>query len=76
MSRKMWRVLWPEIEEDKVPITYVTNGVHIPTWVAPEMAQLYTRHLGRTGSPGMTTPVSGKRWGTSRIRSCGRCVRR
>ena len=46
MSRKMWRVLWPEVEEDKVPIAHVTNGVHVPTWVSPEMAQLYGKYLG------------------------------
>jgi starch phosphorylase len=45
-SRKMWHVLWPEDAEDQVPINHVTNGVHVPTWIASEMARLYERYLG------------------------------
>jgi starch phosphorylase len=47
VSRKMWRGLWPEVEEDKVPISHVTNGIHVPTWVAPEMGSLYEKYLGQ-----------------------------
>jgi starch phosphorylase len=45
-SRKMWHVLWPKVKEEDVPITYVTNGIHVPTWVASEMGQLYIKYLG------------------------------
>lgn len=45
-SRKMWHMLWPKVKEDDVPITYVTNGIHVPTWVASEMGQLYIKYLG------------------------------
>jgi len=45
-SRKMWHTLWPKVKEDDVPITYVTNGIHVPTWVASEMGQLYIKYLG------------------------------
>jgi starch phosphorylase len=45
-SRKMWHVLWPKVREEDVPITYVTNGIHVPTWVASEMGQLYIKYLG------------------------------
>jgi starch phosphorylase len=45
-ARAMWQVLWPRIHVDEVPIDALTNGVHIGTWVGPEMADLYTRHLG------------------------------
>jgi starch phosphorylase len=45
VTRKMWHVLWPEVKEDEVPISHITNGVHVPTWVAPEMAQLYNKYL-------------------------------
>jgi starch phosphorylase len=45
-ARAMWKVLWPRIHADEVPIDSVTNGVHIGTWVGPEMAELYARHLG------------------------------
>jgi starch phosphorylase len=43
----MWHSLWPDGTEDEVPITHVTNGVHLPTWIAAEFAELYDRHLGK-----------------------------
>jgi len=45
-SRRIWRGLWPEVNEDEVPISHITNGIHTPTWVAREMGNLYERHLG------------------------------
>lgn len=47
LSRAMWRGMWPEVEDvDEVPIGHVTNGVHLPTWVAPEFKALFRRHFG------------------------------
>jgi len=46
VTRRMWQVVWPEAHEDAVPITSVTNGVHVPTWVASELGQLFDRYLG------------------------------
>ena len=46
VSRRMWHDLWPDVAEDDVPITYITNGVHIPTWMARRMRLLFTNHLG------------------------------
>jgi starch phosphorylase len=46
-SKRMWRALWPRLDEDEVPISHVTNGVHTPTWLAREMGVLYERHLGQ-----------------------------
>ena len=46
VSREMWRAAWPGTPEAEVPIGHVTNGVHLPTWVAPAMADVYARHLG------------------------------
>ncbi|MFJ1916218.1 alpha-glucan family phosphorylase [Streptomyces sp. NPDC088147] len=40
VSRRMFAGLWPGFDPSEVPITSVTNGVHAPTWVAPEMARL------------------------------------
>ena len=37
VSRSMFTGLWPGFDESEVPITSVTNGVHAPTWVAPEL---------------------------------------
>lgn len=47
VSRKMWHGLWPEVAEDEVPILQVTNGIHVPTWIAPELRQLYEKYLGQ-----------------------------
>jgi glycogen phosphorylase len=46
VSRAMWAGLYPERNEDRVPIGHITNGVHVPTWLAPQMRQVYDRHLG------------------------------
>jgi starch phosphorylase len=46
VTRRMWHVLWPDYKEDDVPISHITNGIHIPTWVAPKMGQLYEKYLG------------------------------
>jgi starch phosphorylase len=46
VSRAMWTGLYPGRIEDAVPIGHITNGVHVPTWLAPQMARLYDRHLG------------------------------
>jgi starch phosphorylase len=47
VTRRMWHGLWPEIKEDETPISYITNGIHVPTWIAPEMSRLYEKHLGQ-----------------------------
>ena len=46
VTRAMWKGLFPGVSEDSVPIGHVTNGVHVPTWLAPHMYRLYDRHLG------------------------------
>jgi len=46
VSRAMWTGLTPGKSEDAVPIGHITNGVHVPTWLAPQMFRLYDRHLG------------------------------
>jgi len=47
ITQRIWHGLWPEAKEDEVPISYVTNGIHVPTWIAPEMGRLYEKHLGQ-----------------------------
>ena len=37
VSREMFAGLWPGFDTREVPIGSVTNGVHTPTWVAPEI---------------------------------------
>jgi starch phosphorylase len=46
VSRAMWTGLFRDKLEDDVPIGHITNGVHVPTWLAPQMFRLYDRHLG------------------------------
>ncbi len=57
VSRAMWTSLYPGTREESVPIGHITNGVHVQTWLAPQMRQVYNRHLGpdwpaRGGEPG------------------------
>ncbi len=51
VAREMWRPLWPDRDVRDVPIGHVTNGVHLPTWMAPPMRDLLRRHLG----PGLSS---------------------
>jgi starch phosphorylase len=45
VSREMFSDLWPDVPDDEVPIGSVTNGVHAPTWVSPEIADVLSRHV-------------------------------
>ncbi|MFH1382300.1 MAG: alpha-glucan family phosphorylase [Chloroflexota bacterium] len=47
VARKMWHMLWPQLPEENIPIGHVTNGIHVPTWVAPELEGLYEGYLGK-----------------------------
>ncbi len=56
ISRRMWAHLWPWRVEEEIPIGHITNGVHIPSWLAWQMRQLYDRHfeagwVNRMGEP-------------------------
>jgi starch phosphorylase len=56
ISRRMWRPLWPDRTEETLPIGHITNGVHVPSWLAWQMQQLYDRHFpahwqSRLGEP-------------------------
>ncbi|MFH0821629.1 MAG: alpha-glucan family phosphorylase, partial [Pseudomonadota bacterium] len=46
VAKKMWRDLWPDVDEEDIPIGYVTNGVHIPSYVSMELADVFARYLG------------------------------
>ena len=45
VSRRLWKDAWPGLPEEQVPIGSVTNGAHMPSWVAPELADLLRRHV-------------------------------
>jgi starch phosphorylase len=42
----MWQPVFGSATSDEVPITHVTNGVHVPTWLSPPMRSLFDRHFG------------------------------
>ena len=56
VSRRLFEPLFPHWPADEVPIGYVTNGVHMPTWDSSEADALWTgacgkdRWLGTTGN--------------------------
>jgi glycogen phosphorylase len=47
VARKMWQFLWPDTSEDDVPITHVTNGVHVSNWMARRLVNLFKEYLGK-----------------------------
>lgn len=46
VSANICRAMWPQIEPEENPIDYVTNGVHVPTFLAQEWVDLFDRRLG------------------------------
>jgi len=46
VTREMFAPLWPDLAVGDRPVGAITNGVHVPTWVAGGMARLFDRHLG------------------------------
>jgi starch phosphorylase len=73
VSRRMWHSLWPYRSEEEIPIGHITNGVHVSTWLAPQIRQLYDRVLPnnwflRTGEPdvwsGFEHVTAGELWET------------
>jgi starch phosphorylase len=56
VSRQMWHPLYPNRPEEEVPIGHITNGVHVRSWLAPQMYQLFDRHLGADWDRRMSEP--------------------
>jgi starch phosphorylase len=46
VARRMWAHVWPQREDEDTPITHITNGVHISSFLAPEIELLFKRYLG------------------------------
>ncbi|MGY1592605.1 alpha-glucan family phosphorylase [Geodermatophilus sp. SYSU D00708] len=76
VSRSMFRDLWPGFDEDDVPISSITNGVHAPTWTARELVELGTQ-TSTQGDPvevegsvhfdGVDRIPAGDLWSTRRL---------
>lgn len=45
-ARKMWAHLWPGLPENEIPISHVTNGIHVSTFISTEIWPLFERYLG------------------------------
>jgi starch phosphorylase len=48
VARKMWNFLWEDKDVDEVPITHVTNGVHVSNWMARRLINLFNDYLGKS----------------------------
>ncbi|MFI7344333.1 alpha-glucan family phosphorylase [Streptomyces sp. NPDC050085] len=62
VSREMFSGLWPGFDAEEVPITSVTNGVHAPTWVAPEVFRLGARQIGERRTEDALSVGGSDRW--------------
>ncbi|HSS37157.1 MAG TPA: alpha-glucan family phosphorylase, partial [Polyangia bacterium] len=76
ITRKSWQVLWPHHREDEVPVGHITNGVHVRTWLAPAMQDLYSKYIGtdwreHLADPTMWSRIDGvpdaELWETHRV---------
>ena len=45
VSRELFSEVWPDIAANESPITYVTNGIHTCSWLAPNLKELYNQYL-------------------------------
>src|SRR6185503_18289211 len=45
VSQEMFHDLWPQLPLWEVPVTSITNGVHLPSWLNDELAALYDQYL-------------------------------
>jgi len=46
VTRAMFAPMWPDLPEAQRPVSAVTNGVHVPTWIASELSDLFSKYLG------------------------------
>ncbi|HMO27184.1 MAG TPA: alpha-glucan family phosphorylase, partial [Tepidisphaeraceae bacterium] len=50
VSREMWHNIWPGVPKHEVPIQHVTNGIHVRTWLSPDIMYVLDRYLGDSWS--------------------------
>lgn len=58
VSRAMFNELWPGFDPDEVPIGSITNGVHAPTWAAPQWIALARELVGDLATVSSPTAMS------------------
>ena len=54
VSRHIFEPLFPEWPTDEVPVGYITNGVHMPTWDSKEADEIWTEACGKDRWLGMS----------------------
>jgi len=62
VTREMWQGMWPDHPVDAVPVQAITNGVHVPTWVAANVRDLLTAHLGEDWIRRVDDPATWQRF--------------
>ena len=62
VTREMWQGMWPGQPVDAVPVQAITNGVHVPTWVAANVRELLTAHLGEDWIRRVDDPATWQRF--------------
>ena len=74
VTREMWQPMWPDRPVDGVPVQAITNGVHVPTWIAGDLrALLDAAPRRRLGGATSTIPACGSASTPSRTPTCGGC---
>ncbi|HJP91010.1 MAG TPA: alpha-glucan family phosphorylase [Pyrinomonadaceae bacterium] len=58
VSRALWQKLWPDKKVEEVPISYITNGVHAPTWVSLLLRYLLEKYVGQNWEAILRDPES------------------
>jgi starch phosphorylase len=58
VSREMFNDLWPGFDPGEVPIGSITNGVHAPTWAAPQWLELARELAGDGGLASLAEPAT------------------
>jgi len=57
VSRKLWQKVWEQLPAEENPIIHITNGVHTESWIAPEMAELFDKYLGKEWRNNLDNPT-------------------
>lgn len=60
ITRAIWHKLFTGIAEHETPINYITNGIHVDTWLAEPMAELYNKYIGGNWREVMDVPSTWK----------------
>ena len=56
VSQEMFQELWPQLPVWEIPITSITNGVHLLSWLSSDLAMLYDQYLQPDWRERLTDP--------------------